>query len=353
MVRKVLFAALTAAVVGLVALTAAVVGAVAAGTQPARDGAIRVTPRTIGVVDIIQQSPIDQQIDNIMLLAGKKLGWKIDVIDAAGDPRKVVNAMQTFITRNVDGIVLLSIAANNVRAQLAAARAKGIPVIEIGAGVVPSTLWSAQYGEDEARIARTIAEYIVKHDPNAKIADLKTHLVSNAIVRAAELRAVVKAQGKASIVAETEVDLSNPVVNTQKAVTDMLTAHPDITAIHAVFDNMAHAAIQTVIRKRSKAKVYSYFTAPETVANLRKDTPLQAVADVNLALTGAIAIDQLARFYELKTPIDQNAVDKHPLTYLIVDRSNVDRLLRNKKVVFPVEQLLAPFVKRWQNEFSK
>lgn len=348
--------------VATVALTASALAIAACGSSSSSSssssstgggGAAKssIKPQTIGVVDIIRQSPIDSAMDDAMTSAGQQIGWTVKVQDAAGNPQTVVSDFQTFITQRVNAIVLISVDANSVRAQLAAAKSANIPVIEIGAGVTPSTLWSAQIGEDETKITQVLADYMLKTDPSAKIGDLTVTAISNGAVREAELKKAVAADPKAHIVATVPIDLSNPVVSTETGVGAMLTAHPDLTAVHSVYDNFLQATIKTIENKRSKAKVYSYFLAPSTVTDLRTKTPLAATVNVNLAASGLIAFDQLVNYFQKHTPIDPNAAQKNPFTYTIVTPANVNQLLKGGTTQYPTASLVAPFVTKWHSEY--
>jgi ribose transport system substrate-binding protein len=353
---KLLLAALTSAVV--IALVAGCGGGDDDDTSGSASGGggseagLEIEPRTIGVVDIIRQSPIDNALDEAMEMAGEEIGWDVEVSDAGGDPEKANQAAQVFVTKGVDAIVMISIEANAARAQIASAQAAGIPVIEIGAEVKPSELWDAQYGEDEKKLTQSLADYIFSQEPEAKIGDLTVTAIANGLVRKEALEEAVDQQGKASVVASAPVDLTDPVTSTEQAVSSMLTAHPDITAIHAVYDNFLQAALQTVTNKRSDAKVYSYFTAPETVKALKSNTPLQAVADDDLATTGMIAFDQLLGHFEKDAEIDREAAKKHPLEYVVVSRDNIAEKLGNKDAVFPTDEIVAPWIEKWEGEYG-
>ena len=209
-------------------------------TEGSSSASIKTTPRTIGVVDLIRQAPIDDKTDKVIEAAGEALGWTVKVSDAEGNPQKVVTATQSFINEGVDGIILNSVDANSVRNQLAQAKQKDIPTIHTNSGTEESNLWDAAYAEDESKMASILIDYIFETVEEPKILDLKTALNYAGVVREEAVQETVAAnQGKGEIVGSAEVDLSNPVANTTKATTDLLTANPDANAIYAVFDSMA------------------------------------------------------------------------------------------------------------------
>jgi ABC-type sugar transport system substrate-binding protein len=315
-----------------------------AGTAPA----IKVKKQTIGVVNLVRQSPAEDKIDQLYEKAGTALGWDVKIVDGAGDPQKIATAAQNFVNQGVAALITTSTDAAAVRQALTAAKRKGIPTISTNGGTADSPLFTAKYEEDEVKMGTQLAEYIKSKHPDAKIGDLKTNLAISGVQRETAFTTVFP---KSAFAASQNVDLSNPVVNTQKTLSDMLTAHPDINAVHAVFDNMAQAAITTIRSKKSDAKLYTYFTTANNVKNLRANTALEGLSDVNLPKTGAVALDQLVSHFQKNTPVDPDALSKDPLTYNVVDRSNMDQLLGNRSEQYSVDAILAPYLKKWAQEY--
>ena len=339
-----------------VVATAALVAASVASAQPtARQvrsySAAGSCPKNlkVGVVDLIAQSPIDNKTSQMAVQTAKALGWSVQFVDAAGDPAKGQAAIQSFVDQKYDLIFNTSIDAAPIRSALQAAKKAGIPVFETAAGNAPSDLFAGMYNEDETTMGRILMEYIVKTVPNAKISDLTTRLNRAGLLRDNAIRAVVKANPSAKILAATEVDLTNAVVNTTKIVTDHLTAHPDINAVYAVFDNMAAAAINAVRAKGSKAGVYSYFTTAANLKFLRSKGLLKAVADANLPLGAVVGFDQFLAWKVNKTPIDKNALAKiGGMTYKIIDQDNVPVTGE----VFSNAGTLAPYLAKWKKTYG-
>jgi ABC-type sugar transport system substrate-binding protein len=314
----------------------------------ASTGGIKVKPETIGIVNLVRQSPAEDKIDQLYTKAGKALGWNVKIVDGAGDPTKIATAAQNFVNQGVGALITTSTESALLRGALRAAKAKGIPTISTNGGTLPSPLFTAKYEEDETKMGQQIADQMKKDQASGgKVANLKTNLASSGVARDKAIHGVLGS----SFVAEQNVDLSNPVVNTQKTLTDMLTAHPDITQVHAVYDNMAQAAITTLKSKNSKAKLYTYFTTPTNVQNLRGNTALQALSDVDLPKTGAVAFDQLVNHFMKGTAIDPNALQTDQLTYNVVTKQNVNQLLGSRAEQYSVDSILAPFLKKWSQAY--
>jgi ABC-type sugar transport system substrate-binding protein len=310
---------------------------------------IQVAPREIGIVNLIRQSPAEDKIDQLFEQAAETLGWNVEITDGQGDPAKIARTVQTYVNQGKDAIITTSTEAAIMRGGLQDAQSQGIPVISTNGGTTKSDLFAAQYEEDEYRMGRQLAEYMQEAIEDPKIADLGTSIAISGVLRNNAFHDVFP---DSAFVAEQEVDLADPVGNTEKTLTNMLTANPDINAVHAVYDNMSQAAVTTLLRERSDAKLFNYFTTAQNVENLRNDTALEAVSDVNLPHTGAVAFDQLLAFFEKDQEIDPNALVENPLTYEVVTRDNVDDLLGDKDELFTVDEILQPFIEKWQREYG-
>jgi len=316
----------------------------AAGTSSvAATGAkVCVPKKTIGIVDLIAESPIDNKSDQMAELAATKLGWTYHFVDAAGDPAKMQQAVQSFVTQHVDLIIDVSIDAAPIRVGLQAAQAAHIPVFEVNSGNQASPLLTA-YAENETTMGKILADYIVKNVPNAQIGDLSTNLSYAGILRENAVKAAVVASGgKAKIAADQQVDLTNPVVNTNKTLTDELTGHPGINAVYAVYDNMAVAAASAIRAKQSKAKLFTYFTSASNL-NLMRNHQIAAVADANLPFGVVVGLDQYLKHIKTGAAFDPNALQTAGgLTY---------RVVTSPQQVFTNEGTLAPYMAKWAKEY--
>lgn len=321
----------------------------ASGMAAASTGAdthICVPQKTIGLVELIAQSPIDHKTDEMVQLIAKELGWHVDYVDAGGEVTKAETAVQNFVNEKVSMIVDDSVDAAPIRTGLLAAKQAGIPVFETNAGNEPSPLFAAMYSENETTMGKIMAEYIVKTVPNAKIGDLSTNLNYAGVLREKAIKEVVGSSGgKAQIVADEQVDLTNPVVNTAKTLTDELTAHPEINAIYAVFDNMVAAAVSAVKTKgdTGKVKLFSYFTDPSNMPFLERHE-LAAVADANLPFGAVIVFDQYLKHLVKGTSIEADALEKAGGLHY--------RIVTSPEEVFQNKQTLAPYLQKWEAEYA-
>jgi ABC-type sugar transport system substrate-binding protein len=252
---------------------------------------------------------------------------------------KAETAVMGFVNQHVDMIIDTSVDSAPIRVGLQAAKAANIPVIELAAGNAPSPLFTAMYNENETTMGQILAQYIVNHVPNAQIGDLATNLNYAGVLRENAVKAVVAASGgKAKIAQDQQVDLTNPVINTEKTLTDELTASPNINAVYAVFDNMAAAAASTIHTKGSHAKLFTYFTSASNL-QLMRNGEIAAVADANLPFGAVVAYDQFLHHLKSGTPFDPNALQKAGgLSYRVVSTPNQ---------VFSNTATIQPYLSKW------
>lgn len=311
---------------------------------------IKVKPETLGILDISRLSPIEALTEAAVDEAAKALGWKVISIDAEANPQKSAQGMTSLVNQHVNGIITLTEEPGPIRAGLVQAKSQGIPVCEATGQVTPSSLYSAQYAENEVRMGQELVDYIAKTIPNARIANLGTTLNLAGVDRQKGLELALAANPSAKVTGTGYPDLSNPVGGTEKTLSDILTAHPDTNAVYAVFDDMAAGAVAAVKTAGSNAKVFTYYASPPNLSLLNSNTPLQALLDVNLQKTALTCVDQFLNKFQKGTPIDPNALEASGgLIYKMVVRSSSGTPVTDP---FPNSAVLAPFLSKWRAEYG-
>lgn len=311
----------------------------------------KVEPKTVGYVAIAAKSaPIEETSAEAVEAAGKALGWNVKVRDAAGDPAKVVAAIQAFANEHVDALMVSSLTLEGAQRAAAQLKQSGAPIIEIGGEVPPSPEFTAQYSESETELAKLLAEKVIEDNPDgAKIGNVELSVAYSTKKRSDALEEAIDASDSGSeILANSDFDLTNPVQSTQDAVANMLLAHPDINAIWTNADISLLPALAAIEAKRSDAKAYSFYSDPSTLEAMHEGKPVGAITDVNFAVMPLLALDQLLGFFEKKTPIDPKALTPEMLEYSIVDPENVPP---EGQVVYPLAKTLQPFLEKWESEY--
>jgi ABC-type sugar transport system substrate-binding protein len=309
----------------------------------------KLKPRKVGYIVFAEAAPAEARAAKAAEAAGTALGWDVKVRDAGGSPEKVNAAIQAFASENAEALMIASIGVDgNLRAaeQLKDA---GAPIIVVAGEIPKNPIYDAQFSENEYEMGKILAEKIVADYPDgAKIGDLTLSVSPATQSREKALQDVVGKSKNAEVAASSPFDLTDPVVSTQEAVSNMLLANPDINAIWSVTDLNTTPAVASIETKRSDAEVYSYFSDPVTMEEMHEGKPVAAVVDLNLAVTSLTAMDQLVNHLEGGEPIDPNALTPEALEYKIVDPSNMPP---EGEEFYPLAETLQPFSEKWAKEY--
>ncbi|MCW3019235.1 MAG: hypothetical protein JWN10_1543 [Solirubrobacterales bacterium] len=321
------------------------------GSSSASAGQVaNVKKKTVGFISLAKAAPIEGRIAEAMVAGGKALGWEVKVTDAGGEPSKVVAAVQAYANEHVDALVLSSIGVEGAQRAVQQLQAAKTPIIQIGGQIPASSVYAAQYSENERKLGEVLAKDIVSSNPSgAKVGDITLSVAYATKERDVALKQVIAATGgKSAISASASFNLANPVVSTQETVANMLTADPSINAVFGVSDITVQPSISAILKRKSSAKVYSFYSDPTSLESLRKKQPIAAVADLNLPVSALVALDQLVGYFQKGTPINREALSPSLLEYKIVDQQNVPPA---GKEVYPLATTLKPYAEKWAREY--
>jgi ABC-type sugar transport system substrate-binding protein len=303
-----------------------------------------IKPATIALMDFSAGSPVDLACDEVVKAAAAKFGWKVLYTDANAEPEKASAAISAAVTQGVDAIITTSGEASYYRPPLLRAQQKGIPAIAIG-GAEPDPLFTAAYVEPKPPIAEALNKYILEQNPKAQIGAIQAAVVKAGTVRYEQLVKQTKGT-EAKIVATVEPNIAD-ISSYEKSIADMLTANPEIDTVWSVFDQYAQAATAAIRSTGSEAKLYSFYVSPSNLELLDKPSPLEAVADNELPVTGAIAMSELLYNIQEGREINPNYMEENPLKVKIYTRKNV----AEAGTVWSPEKILAPFAAEWEKSF--
>ena len=114
--------------------------------------------RTFAIVTINQQALFFNQIDDGAKKAADAAGDKLVIFNANNVPSAQNDAIETYVTQKVDGIVLVAIDVNGVKPAVTAAKKAGIPVIAVDAQI-PGGDNVAFVGVDNAKAGEEIGSF--------------------------------------------------------------------------------------------------------------------------------------------------------------------------------------------------
>ncbi len=237
--------------------------------------------------------------------AGKTLGWETRMIDPAGDPEKMRQAIRTAMQLKVDGIVLGAIPEILVKDDVALARAAGIKVVN---AMEPNSkeFSDAQTGTDNVQAGRM----------NAALLAVQTGGLGHVItINDPQFPAVIGwhkgfTEGlkefcpSCTIVKEMEFQLSGLQTTLPQEFQATLTANPDVNAVWAAYDPVV-TAITPVIERSSNPdiRVVSQNADPSALKDLKSgDKPVLGSVGYSIEWIGYSAVDQMNRLFSGSLP---------------------------------------------------
>lgn len=318
---------------------------------------------TIGFVNIVGAVESAQRAEREFKRATDALGWTLNRCDAQGDPTKMARCADSLLDQNVDVLTVLGIEPSLIKAQLNKAKRLGVPVVEFSGQVAADPLFAGTYYPDEPEAGQVLTDYLLQ-----KLNELPDETVPIAVhdypaewsaARTDTLKAAVADQSKIEIAVESTTDAANLVEGTRKAVTDELTANPDLKAYWFGFDSAGQAGGQAVSARfpgesfPDKPMVVT-FHADLGTSDLMRAGAIDAVSDVPYDAAGWVAADQIAEFLTRETPMADEPQPEYPgigtvYDYVVVDSTN---LPPEGEYRVPEHDYQTFFQTKWENEFT-
>ena len=240
--------------------------------------------KTITLITPYQQSvTTNEMLKTLSELAGKK-GWKANVIDTKGDFGLMASRMEDAVAAKTDAIVIVSADPNQVKTQIAAAAAKGIPVFGCDSGYIPGMVMNAT--SDNTAMSASISQHLFKTINNKGTLVVFTHRPHPGVVkRSIELDGMLKNAPNIKVLSELHVQVPGPIENARKQMESILTANPtkgSITAVWAAWDEPAIGATQAIqAAGRNEIVVTGIDGTSQAVDLIKRGSPLIASMQQN------------------------------------------------------------------------
>lgn len=344
--------------VGPVTGTAEAKQAVAWGTAAGKAlGKVKNAPHiTVGYLDILAGIESATRVENTVRQALKAVGYKMLYCNGAGTPAGWNTCGHTLLAEGAKAIIESSIDPSSIPTVLQEAKAKNVPIIETG-GAVPTGLSAAFYPND-AEAGRILAEgLLAKLGTGSGEIAVETYPTPWGQERTQQIENAIKGT-KLKIVATTVTDPSNLVAGTQKWVTDVLTAYPNLKAFWFTFDSPGQVGAD-VVATRYPGKsypnapgVFTFHADPATQVLMRKGAVTEVV-DVNYDLASWEAVNALAEYEARHTPLPGNQEDPSypgigdPYSYQLVTKAT---LPPPGDYVAPRKDGVSYFLAKWKAE---
>lgn len=341
------------AVVSLMLITAACASSGSSGNTTSTSG---VKARTIGYVDIVAQGAMQKRWYDYFVRAAEKLGWKVKLADANGDPATALTQAENFINQHVDALAISCIETGSLRAALDDAKAKNIPTMAIGCGMpAPVDAWSGVYAEDDAGLAKTLAAYMVtKIGAGSEVGILADAALTVGHIRTDLITSELKNNG-VKVVATTVVPLTDIVHGSTVATADILNAHPNVKAIMCIYDFFAGPAIAAIQQagKTSSVDVYSFYADQVNLPlMIAPNSPLKGLVDGPVEQVSLVALDQLLAHFEKGTKIDHDAAANLKVSFKVFTQADHPEFTSGYVSPWPLADYGKPFFDKWNQTYG-
>jgi len=320
----------------------------AAPAESSGAATIPITPKTIGFVEITEAAPVVLETVEEFKRGAAMLGWDVKVVNANADPAQMAAGVSAMVNQNVDAIVTMAIPPAAAAQGLQAAKDKGIPTITVGAPQTdPDGLYDAVFAPDDTKMATMVAEQMIADlNGTGSLFEFKASGQEAIALRDAALRAAIEGTD-ITIAAEHETDLTNPIQDTTKAVSDGLRANPDITAVWAPQDFQFAPVVKTITGQNlGNQGVYTVYFNPEDFNLMREAALPMAIADAPLRYVSWYALDSLVNKLLLNKEDWVTDMSIQPLPYVLMTPENVPA----EGDVWPYEPFDPFFTELWTSQ---
>jgi ABC-type sugar transport system substrate-binding protein len=258
----------------------------------------------VGYLDIVGGIQSADRVDNAMRVAIGHIGGTWKYCNGAGSPTQWVTCGDTLLSEGVNIIALTGIDPSSIASVVSAAKAKGVPIVDMGGQVAAG--YATAIAPNEAYSGHILAEYLkAKLGSQSGVSDIMAteYPATWAKARTQQLLQVVgnnPSELKIADVAAT--DPTNLIAGTQSQVSAELTADPNIKVIWSDFDTAGQAVGQEVAQldpgKTFPAKplVVTFHADPSTQTLMRSGA-IDAVVDNNYDATAWELANAIAEHY--------------------------------------------------------
>jgi ribose transport system substrate-binding protein len=246
-------------------------------------------------------------------------GYKLDIVTGVdfGDVQAFNNLLQTTLQRHPAGLIVFP---NGPAAQtpiLNRACDQGVKIVIMDSPAEGIKCQGSLVGADHHELGAIVGKWMVQHPPATKEVGIVTQpkgQFASTDARIAGFEEAVKNAGY-TVAAEVTTDMS--LDKTRSQVTNMLTAHPKISAIFSGNGPMGQGTMQALASRKDIEQLTLDFDT--TNVEPLKSGVLSAVGNQNPVEQGKLAVETLVKL------VQGQKVEKHVTTDLsVVDQANVD-----------------------------
>ena len=285
---------------------------------------------TIGIVQLDTSTIFANQEAEAQKVAYETLGWETVVTNSGGSPATAISAIQNFVQRGVDAIVVQTYTSDQITSGLAAAKKAGIPVFNTAGGEAGVDI----AGAIDINLAEPINSLVVDEVKSGEPIELLTLVFESGTpcrVRNDDLLARLKDYPNVTITRQ-DVIVPGAQQQAQQATSGWLQAHPEKSGTkHIIWPCFADPAVGAVsAEKQLDRGPYSMYTWDLTGPSIEaiRDGSMNGVAWLDADKSGQAIADMIEEYFadpegwdprtevgphEVVTPDNLDAfLEKHP-----------------------------------------
>ncbi|HZV74940.1 MAG TPA: substrate-binding domain-containing protein [Conexibacter sp.] len=279
----------------------------------------------------------DENISNILrwcksIAKEAGLGWTIVDTDTMGSVPTAQSTLTAFITRKVDGIIMIGIGASQMEPQLAKAKAANIPTVGSYTFAPLGSSIGNDYGLPPDGDASLVGNYLIadqlQRRPSGKIKVAMLDFTADVIqARRFAFKGLIQQQPRFEIVAEHySISLTNTASDSSAAARTILQANPDINAIWCNYPPIAVPAASGVAQSgKTDVQVYGHIANTAGVEALRGgQSPLVATSWIDIPYVSYTLVGQILQGLSGKQ-LDRKLSVTQPDPAVVFDAGNVDQ----------------------------
>lgn len=239
--------------------------------------------------------------------AASALGWKSVVVDGQLDSQKTQQAFDTLINQHVDAIFVASIASSSISAQIARAKATGIPVISGFSSDPRPYGGSYRLGIDDELTGEVDAAYVLQQGCGGGIIEFTSEENPQILARSVGFEKFIKENGgDCKIIKRESIPFSAIGQQEQQIFTPLLQQNPKTSWLFAGFDAMLRPLIQAAqnVGNTNLKGLASDGDVP-SLDYIRSGTIQVATIGYPLSWVGWGAVDDFNRVLQKKPAVDE------------------------------------------------
>ena len=315
--------------------------------------------KKIGYISYGQSLDISVRVTNAVTNAAKDLHWSLQVCDGQATPAGQLTCATNFVNTGVDAILTNGMPQSSIAPALVQAKARKIPVINIGGYIGQQDLFSGSFYPSEADLGETMGKWVVDRLGSAggPIA-VQTFQADFVIQRLQGLDKAIKGT-KVTVKDKFDADATNLVAGAQQAVSASFNGNSNLKAYYLTFSGseLGAAKAMGVLRPGKQypdRPLITTFYANLPTIDLIRSGQVDAATENSSEFVAFVALDQLAEMWTRKATITSEPRPNYGTGLdfwrpFVIDK---DHLPAAGKLAEPPVDFEGFFTTKWSTEFT-